>query len=102
MTSRRTKRIVSTGRILIDGYQAESWFISLAQPSTVEFMNLVGGRLYCLLFVQSGGNTVTWPANVNAAALDPRSKTISVQTFFANGSAPDSCEAISAMAYSER
>ena len=89
--TRRTKRIVSTGRILIDGYQAESWLISLTQPSTVAFTNLVGGRLYCLLFVQSGGNTVAWPANVNAAALDLRAGTVSVQTFFANGSAADSC-----------
>ena len=99
MTPRRTQRVVSTGRIVIDGYKAESWFISLVQPSTVEFTNLVGGRLYCLLFVQSGGNTVTWPAGINAAPLDLRGKTVSVQAFIADGSAPYSCKAISAMVY---
>lgn len=101
MTHRRLKVIVATGDIVIDGYQGETWFIVLSRDVKLSFRHLVGGRLYTLVILQSGDKQVAWPAYANAATLDPRSGSLSVQTFFANGQGDTYCQSISAMTYLE-
>jgi hypothetical protein len=100
MTNRKLKRMVTTGDVIIDGYQADTWFISLTRNVNLNFKHMVAGRLYTILLIQTGDKLVNWPANVNAASLDPRKGSISVQTFFASD--PATCQSISAMTYMEK
>ena len=88
MTNRRLKFVNATGFVLIDGNQAESWFITVAQPSRVQFRNIIAGRLYTLLFMQQGGgDKITWPPGTNAAPVNLAMESITVQTFIGSAAA---------------